>query len=518
MSIINTFWILFKSNSEDVIKGNKAIEKSTKETERSLKNTNEEASKLGQSFVKMVEGAAGAAGAYIGFNAIKNGVNQTAEYNKQLGVMGKLLGQNASTMDTFARAAEAAGGSVAGALSDISGISQSAVRLGLPVPAIDKYAERVRDWTKNQTPNEKLRTLGMAGFNDPGLQRIIGFSSDAEFGEWMSKNRSTLTPAEIDAALKLQETKSSINKSSGNFFSRLLEYVSPGVTAGGDKASDLLNAVAGNKAATLGGTAAGIAASAYGLGKIGGAFAEGGVATGLGATAVGLGGLGLGGVAGYGLVSHYSDAIERMMVKWMTRDLKGGSISGALQGTSGDLGFWMGQGYTREQAAGIIANMRHESAGNAGAVGDGGAARGLFQWHPDRRDAILKATGIDVTNAGYQDQLKAAAWEMKNGRPQFDDDHFRSIKNADEAAAYFSQRFESPANGTMQAIMRGKTALSLASQFPTLNGGGGGSVKIDKIEIVTQATDAVGIASELKDAVVSALSFLGANSDDGVSR
>ena len=48
---------------------------------------------------------------------------------------------------------------------------------------------------------------------------------------------------------------------------------------------------------------------------------------------------------------------------------------------------------TKEQAAGVAGNIHVESQGfNPRAVGDGGAALGLAQWHPDRR------RGLDILN------------------------------------------------------------------------------------------------------------------------
>ena len=75
--------------------------------------------------------------------------------------------------------------------------------------------------------------------------------------------------------------------------------------------------------------------------------------------------------------------------------------------------FYMSQGYTRAQAAGIVANEQRESGGDPAARGDGGRASGLYQWHPDRVKAIKDATGIDVTTASAEDQRRAAIWEMK---------------------------------------------------------------------------------------------------------
>lgn len=531
MSIFNTFWLIYKSNAEDVIKGNKAVEKSTKDTERSLKSTNEEAQKLGQNFVKMVEGAATAAGAIAGFNILKTGVNDAIAFNAQLKQMSDLTGQNANTLKTMGQAAASAGGSIAGALGDIQGLTNSFAQAGLQLGPADQYMSALRNRVKGLSTNEKNRQLGMAGINDPGLRWLLASSSDDEYTRRMGSAAAiSATQQQVyDKSFKqigsnadLTGRKTSALGGLGATIQPLLDWWNKTQgkvldAAGSSPASQVASAGAfvGLSALLSGGVVSG-ALKLLGRFGVSGAGA-GAVGTGLGYAGATLGPLAAGAAAGYGGVSLFSEQIEGAMTRYLTRDLKGGSLSGSKPG--GDLGFWVSKGYTRDQALGIMANVKAESGGDPNARGDGGQAHGLFQWHPDRRANIMKNTGIDVSNAPYQQQLEAAAWEMKNGRPGFSDEYFRGIKGAEASAAYFSNKFETPADMMGQAMLRGKSALQMASQFPGFSGGGGGnSVKIDKIEINTQATDAAGIASDLRDQLHTQLSFLQANSDDGVAR
>ncbi len=58
--------------------------------------------------------------------------------------------------------------------------------------------------------------------------------------------------------------------------------------------------------------------------------------------------------------------------------------------------FWIGKGFTPQGAAGMVAQEKKESGYDWSRRGDSGSAGGSFQWHQARRDAILKATKIDV--------------------------------------------------------------------------------------------------------------------------
>lgn len=135
---------------------------------------------------------------------------------------------------------------------------------------------------------------------------------------------------------------------------------------------------------------------------------------------------------------------------------------------SGALNFWLSEGYTPAQAAAIVANEAHESGGRSNARGDGGRAHGLFQHHPDRRQNILRATGIDISNASAEDQRRATAWEMKN-EAVFRDGVFRAMNDPAEAAAYFSSKFERPADQYGEANKRGNTARDIYARVDELS-------------------------------------------------
>lgn len=79
--------------------------------------------------------------------------------------------------------------------------------------------------------------------------------------------------------------------------------------------------------------------------------------------------------------------------------------------------FYVRQGYAPAQAAGIVARLSAESGPglNPNAKGDGGAAYGLAQWHPDRWsrvEAWAQSQGLDPHSR--EAQLRAVPWEMQN--------------------------------------------------------------------------------------------------------
>ena len=97
-------------------------------------------------------------------------------------------------------------------------------------------------------------------------------------------------------------------------------------------------------------------------------------------------------------------------------------------------------------------------------TGDGGSAHGAFQWHGNRRQAILAATGINIDTADHRQQLEAAFYEGTKGeRAGF----LQNLNGRSLGDAVFQgvHRFEGSANQVGDTAKR----LQMAKQW---DGGG----------------------------------------------
>lgn len=527
MTVLDTFYILFKNNSADVVKANKDIEKSSKETAGSLKDANDQAEKLGDSFVKLVEGGAQAAAAVLSFGAIKAGVLDAAAFNSNLEVQGKLLGQNVTDLKAWGAAATAAGGSAQGLMSAVQTAFGAASAAGIKLPAADVLMRRYHDLVKGASPERQGLLFDQLGVSDAGLRSILA-GSDADFEKAISEGRKNaeVTQEGAKAARDFEAAWSKAASSLDTLFTRIGSDVLPPVTTLVDKFTEFTDSMKNNKIAMyefFGGmialsiTAAGavgkLAASLVGLGGATGALA--GLSSRLGIAGAVTGGLPLIAEGSYSA----GEWIGHKVNKWLGRGDANGVIA-PRSNAQAAVAFWVSQGYTREQAAGIAANEQRESGGSASARGDGGSAVGLYQWHPDRAAKILAATGIDVTTADADSQRRAAAWELQNSGLG---DRLKNTSGADASAALFSKGFERPANGAEEAILRGQMALGIASNTPFGSPAGAGdstrtsNIKIDAINVHTQATDAQGISGAIGDELSSHLRTTVSNFDDGVA-
>jgi hypothetical protein len=127
--------------------------------------------------------------------------------------------------------------------------------------------------------------------------------------------------------------------------------------------------------------------------------------------------------------------------------------------------YFVGQGWTREQSAGIVANLSAESGLRPDAVGDGGAAYGLAQWHPDRQAGFRAILGKDIRGSTLEEQLAFVHAELR-GAEKVAGDALSGCTSAAAAGATVSTLYERPADREGEATRRaGAAEAILAAQI-----------------------------------------------------
>jgi hypothetical protein len=123
--------------------------------------------------------------------------------------------------------------------------------------------------------------------------------------------------------------------------------------------------------------------------------------------------------------------------------LKGGGASGNAKTA---LDYFIQQGWTPEQAAGIVANLQAESYDriDPAAVGDAGKGYGIAQWHGSRQRDFERVMGKPLKGSGLEDQLKFVQWELTDPKSteRRSGARLKAAKTAAEAAAIIDQHYE----------------------------------------------------------------------------
>lgn len=139
-------------------------------------------------------------------------------------------------------------------------------------------------------------------------------------------------------------------------------------------------------------------------------------------------------------------------------DLRGGADMAARVAN-----FFEELGWTKEQASGISANLSAESSFDPTAVGDGGKAYGVAQWHPDRQDAFRQWAGKDIRQSTLEEQLRFVHHELTQGNEKRAGDLLRLAKSAGQAGSVVSRHYERPADKDGEAAKRSASAEKILS-------------------------------------------------------
>jgi hypothetical protein len=118
--------------------------------------------------------------------------------------------------------------------------------------------------------------------------------------------------------------------------------------------------------------------------------------------------------------------------------------AGTKESARGVQQFFMRNGYSSAQAAGLVANLAQEDGDfDPGKVGDNGTAYGIAQWHKDRQDDFKRIMGRDIHGSSREDQLKFMQWELDH-QSYLGGDEIRHARTASQAAALASVNYFRP--------------------------------------------------------------------------
>lgn len=255
MTILDTFYILFKTNADDIKKGADEVEKKTKEVEKSLKSSNEQAESLGKSFVKLAEAGAAIVAGYIGFNDIRKGILNVAEFNAGLGRTAHLAGQSAQSLKQMGQAAAQTGGTASGAIQNMLTVQQHLAEVGKSATP-EEIMEGWRAALAGKDAKTQLAMFPRLNINDTGLQTMATMSAGEYRKNWRDAGLNTaVSDKEIKTA---QDFLTELSKTTAAFqkleqivgtpllkaFSNLLNYLTSWLTAHQGRSQSVVESVA----------------------------------------------------------------------------------------------------------------------------------------------------------------------------------------------------------------------------------------------------------------------------------
>ena len=125
MALLETFEILFKSNSREVEEGAEQAEDAVNDVEQSLLQTDKAAEKLGESFTDLIGGFSGAIAGLLGVGSLVAATLDQVSTTDALGKFSDALGLNIEEVGAWGEAAGRAGGSADAFQGSIQGLQGS---------------------------------------------------------------------------------------------------------------------------------------------------------------------------------------------------------------------------------------------------------------------------------------------------------------------------------------------------------------------------------------------------------
>ena len=145
--------------------------------------------------------------------------------------------------------------------------------------------------------------------------------------------------------------------------------------------------------------------------------------------------------------------------------------------------FFMGLGWTKDQASGIVANLKAESQMNPNAMQEGTSLSalkkgsnmgyGLGQWDANRRNNFKKWSGKEIYGSSAEEQMQFYHYEMTQGSEQKAGRMLRATQNARQAGDAVSRYNERPRDIEGEAARRGDSAVQISQRTEiNINGAG----------------------------------------------
>lgn len=134
--------------------------------------------------------------------------------------------------------------------------------------------------------------------------------------------------------------------------------------------------------------------------------------------------------------------------------------NGGADGAGPVIDYLRSKGLSDTIAKGMAANVQAESGFDPNAVGDGGKAYGLLQWHPSRQADFAAYLGKEIRESTWREQLDFAVYEATKGKEKANWAKVENSQSPSEAAANYSQYVIRPAERERRAQERAEIAAS----------------------------------------------------------
>lgn len=123
MSILDTFYVLFKTDTSELKKGVEEADKEIQKVEQNLERLEHTSDKVGESFHGLLQSVTALFAGFASFHAVLSGAEGAIESIRQVGQASRELNIDVSTLDAWGHAVQRAGGTAEGFQRSLEGLA-----------------------------------------------------------------------------------------------------------------------------------------------------------------------------------------------------------------------------------------------------------------------------------------------------------------------------------------------------------------------------------------------------------
>ena len=166
MSILETFYILFKSDSSSVKKGSEEAKKSTDDLQDSLEKTDSASMRVGESFLGLAKSFSGLIAGFFTATAAVAGLKEAADYAYNLNLSSQALNVNAQALAEWGGAVRQTGGNLKSFEESIKTLSTN---LGVMPKVAMQFLPQLADAFQRMGRFTSTRYGKMLGLDEPTI-------------------------------------------------------------------------------------------------------------------------------------------------------------------------------------------------------------------------------------------------------------------------------------------------------------------------------------------------------------
>ncbi len=181
-SLLESFYVLFESNADEVKRGEEEAARSGDKLEQSLGEVDRAAVKMGEEIIHTLKGVAVGMLAAFGVDAIKENIVELAEMQDQLVKTADRLEMNVGDLDAWQQAAIRSGGSAQGMNQSLESLNRGLTQagelgMGRLKPVLDELGLKAKDATGKIKPLTQIMLELSDKFKAMGSQKASGYGS-----------------------------------------------------------------------------------------------------------------------------------------------------------------------------------------------------------------------------------------------------------------------------------------------------------------------------------------------------